>query len=305
MTLKQLKELILNNTPPTDFMIFVSKDNKFLAKQYVTEIARARNAEIVKITSVHEPLQSSAFLLTQYANETLNVLTVETFEERAEDYSQFTDTIVICDNIDKSIAKALEEYIVEMPKFATWQLFDYTKTQVKILEDYEINWLLEVTAGDIYRLNNELDKIKLFKTEDQREVFQAIRFDPYSDLFQIDFYTFVNALVVGNVETVRDYLAHGAAEKLDPIGVANQVTTSLKNILLATQNPGTSAADLGLSPKQHKTLNSIYKTVWVDAVKSKLKFLTQLDVRLKSSELDLSKENMLMYLVSNLMYRIK
>jgi DNA polymerase III delta subunit len=305
MTLKHLKELILNNTPPTDFLVFVCKDNKFLARQYVTELARALNAEEVKITSIYEPLQSSAFLLTQQANDTLNVLTVETFDERAEDYTQFENTIVICDSIEKSLVSALDEYIVEMPKFAAWQLFDFVKTQVNFLEDYEINWLLEGANNDIYRIINELDKVKLFSPEEQRQVFQDIRFEPNSDLFKIDFYTFVNALVVGDCEVIKNYLAHGAASKLDPIGVANQVTNSLKNILLATQNPTATAADLGMSSKQHRALNSIYKTVWVEAVKSKLKFLTRLDVRLKSSELDMSKEDMLTYIVANLAYRIK
>jgi DNA polymerase III delta subunit len=305
MTLKHLKELILNNTPPSDFLVFVCKDNKFLARQYVTELARALNAEEIKITSIYEPLQSSAFLLTQQANDTLNILTVETFDERAEDYTQFENTIVICDSVEKSLVSALDEYIVEMPKFAAWQLFDFVKTQVNFLEDYEINWLLEGANNDIYRIINELDKVKLFSPEEQRQVFQDIRFEPNSDLFKIDFYTFVNALVVGDCEVLKNYLAHEAASKLDPIGVANQVTNSLKNILLATQNPTATAADLGMSPKQHRALNSIYKTVWVEAVKSKLKFLTRLDVRLKSSELDMSKEDMLTYIVANLAYRIK
>ena len=40
MTLMELKEHITNKRVPTDFMIFVNKDNTFLASQYIKELSK-------------------------------------------------------------------------------------------------------------------------------------------------------------------------------------------------------------------------------------------------------------------------
>ena len=303
MTLMDLKKFITDKIVPSDFMIFVSKDCPFLASQYVKALGDLSISGINKINSIYEPQQSSIMLLTNTEG-TLNVLYTDTFDERSEDYSQFENTIVICEQVDKTINKAVEDYTIKLPKFEEWQICDYAKTICPHVEEEELMWLVQAADGSIERVINELDKVKMFDKNDQKQILAAIRFDPQTDLYKVDLFTIVNALVDGDLAVLYEFLKRKNYEVLDPIMLSNRVLTSLKNIILVTQNPGLTAEDCGVSPAQYRALKYKYRSLNVDAVRQKIKFLTNIDLALKSSQLEMSKEAMLNYLVANMSYKI-
>ena len=303
MTLIDLKNFITNNIVPSDFMIFVSKDCPFLAHQYVKALGELSVGGITKINSVYEPLQSSIMLLAT-PTDALNVLYTETFDERSEDYTQFENTIVVCDQVSKDIAKNVEKYVIKFPKLSDWQLFDYAKTICPTIDDEDLQWLVKATDCDIDRVINELAKVSLFNKFEQKEVFAAIRFDPQSDMYKADLFDIVNALVLGDSAVLYDFLKHDGWEIHEPVVLANRAISSLKNIILIVKNPQLSAADLGVSPGQYNFIKSRYRSLRVNAVKQKIKFLSNFDLLLKTSQLELDKRDMLSYLVSNLTFKI-
>jgi hypothetical protein len=303
MTIVELKDFITSGTVPSDFMIFVNKENPFLALQYAQAIGKLAPGGMHKIKSIYEPQQSSLSLLTVPTG-AINILFTDTFDERAEDYSQFEDTIVICEQLDKSIDKNVEKYVIKMPKFENWQICDYAKTLCPALDEDDLMWLITASEGNIYRVINELDKVNLFEKEDQKEIFTSIRFDPQTDLYKIDLFTIVNALVDGDMLILFDFLKRDSYDSLEPVVIANRVFTSLKNILLVTQNPGIKAEECGVSASQYSFLKRKYHSLNIDVIKQKLKFLTNFDLDLKTSRLDMSKRAMMNYLVSNLYYKI-
>ena len=303
MTLIELKNFITSGIVPSEFLILVDKENKFLSKQYVEAIGDLATGGLNKISSIYEPFQSSLALLAAPEG-CINVLTVDTFDERAEDYNQFENTIVVCEQIDKTISKAVEEYTIKLPKFEEWQICDYAKTICPLIEESDLTWLVQATDSSIDRVINELDKVKLFEKNDQKEVFSAIRFDPQTDLYKVDLFTIVNALVEGDLTVLYEFLKHKNYDLLEPIVLSNRALTSLKNIMLVTQNPQLTAEDCGVSPAQYRALKYKYRSINVEAVRRKIKFLTNIDLALKSSELELDKRDMLNYLVANLAYKI-
>ena len=207
MTLIELKECISNNIVPTDFMIFVNKENQFLASQYIKAIESIAENGVRKIKSIYEPQQSSFSLLTS-AEGVVNILNVETFDERAESYSQFENTIVVCEQVDKNIIKNVEEFIIKFPKLEEWQLVDYAKTLCPGVEESDIVWLIQASDNNIERVVNELEKVALFSKEAQQEIFTAIRFDPQTDLYQPELFTIVNALIEGDNQVLFDFVKH-------------------------------------------------------------------------------------------------
>ena len=303
MTLMDLKNSITNKIVPSDFMIFVSKDNPFLASQYVKALGELAAGGINKINSIYEPQQSSLMLLTN-SSEALNILTVDTFDERSEDYSQFENTIVVCEQVDKNIAKNVEDYIIKFPKLEEWQLCDYAKTICPSLDDEDILWLVRASDNSIDRITNELEKARLFKKDEQKEVFSAIRFDPQSDLYKADLFNIVNALVLGDTGVLYEFVKHNGQEIHEPVVLANRALSSLKNIILVTQNPNLTYAELDMTEKQHRYLKNNYRSLNLAAAKKKLKFLSNFDLLLKTSQLELDKRDMLNYLINNLSYKI-
>ena len=303
MTLIELKNFINNSIVPSEFLIFIRKNNNFLVNQYITALGKLAVGGLNKITSIYAPQQSSLAILTAPEG-ALNVLTVETFDERAEDYTQFENTIVVCDQIDKSIIKSVADHIVDFPKLEEWQIFDYAKMICPGLDDEDISWIIKVTNSDIERILNELDKVVLFDKADQKAVFNSIRFDPQTDLYEVDLFNIVNALVEGNTRVLYDFLSHNDCESLEPVVLANRALTSIKNIILVTQNLALTATDCGISASQYKFIQRTYRSLNIDAAKEKLKFLVNFDLALKTSKLDVSKRDMLNYLISHLSYKI-
>ena len=303
MTLIELKKYITNNTVPNDFMIFVAKECPFLARQYEQAISKLTEGGVRKISSIYEPSQSSLALLTSTEN-VINILKVETFDERAEDYKQFENTIVICDQIDKSIAKNVEQFVIKFPKLEEWQILDYAKNICKYVDETDLSWLIKAADNNIERVLNELEKVALFSGEEQKAVFANIRFDTKTDLYKNDLFSIVNALVEGDSSILYDFVRYNGHEEIEPVVLANRAMTSLKNIILVSQNPGLTAEDCGVSAGQFRFLKYKYHSLNIEAIKQKIKFLTNFDLALKTSRLELNKRDMANYLINNLCYKI-
>lgn len=302
MTLIELKESISNKVLPPEFMVFIKKENEFLTNQYVSALSQLAPGGLNKISSIYEVTHSSLVLLT--SQESLNVLYVDTFEERAEDYKQFENTIVVCNQVDKTIAKAVEEFCVKFPKLTDWQISDFAKTLCPGLDDDEITWLIQVTKGDINRILNELEKVSLFNKDQQKEIFNNVIFDPQSDLYELDLFKISNALVDGDTLTLFEFLSHNDYETLEPVALANRAFSSLKNILVISQNPSLTAEECGVSAGQYRFIKINYRNINIIAAKEKLRFLSAFDSDLKSSKLEMSKRSLMDYLISHLTYKI-
>jgi hypothetical protein len=303
MTLMDLKKFITDKIVPSDFMIFVSKDCPFLASQYVKALGDLSISGINKISSIYEPQQSSIMLLTNTEG-ALNVLYTDTFDERSEDYSQFENTIVVCEQVSKDIAKNVENYIIKFPKLTDWQIFDYAKTLCPNIDEEDIKWLIKASENSIERVYNELAKVSLFSNDEQKEIFSAIRFDPQTDLYKADLFDIVNALVSGDQAVLFDFVKHDGHELHEPVVLANRTLSSLKNIIIIAKNPQLTAVDCGVSPGQFNFIRSRYRSLNVDAVRYKIKFLSNFDLLLKTSQLELDKRDMLNYLINNLSFKI-
>jgi DNA polymerase III delta subunit len=238
------------------------------------------------------------------AEDAINILYVETFKERAEDYSLFTNTIVVCDQLDKSIEQAAEPFTINLPKLEAWQIDAYAKQLCPALDDANIAWLTSTTKCDINRVINELSKVSVFDKALQKDIFSALQFDIQHEMYEVDIFNIVNALIDGDMPTLYDLIKHSDQLNIEPVVLANRATTSLKNIILVSQNPELSAEDCGVSAGQRNVLKYKYRSLNVEAAKHKLKFLAEFDLKLKTSKLDLSKRDMLSYLLSNLCYKI-
>ena len=304
MTLIDLKKQLTASTLPADFIILTNKDNKFLSRQYLAAINRLAGSGLRVIKSIYEPSQSSIALLTD-TEDTFNVLYTDTFDERADDYSRFENTVVVCEQVDKSIAEIVEKYVINLPKLEEWQIYDFAKTICPFADEDDIKWLIKATDENIERVVNELEKVALFSKEEQKAIFSAIRFDPQTDLFKADLFSIVNALVDGNNLILLDFLRHDGHELIEPVVLANRTFNSLKNIVLISQNPTLTASDCGVSIGQYRFIKSAYYSLDIEAVRQKLKFLSNFDLSLKTSKLDMSKRDMLSYLINNLAYKIK
>ena len=294
MTLKDLKNAIMQKTLSNNFLILKNVENPlkdsnaaFLSEQYLKEISKVRNLEITPINSIYEPLQSTLSLLVPTA--TLNVLKVDIFEETSLDYSQFLDTIVICNKIDTKILPLLTDFIVEIPKLENWHIEDYVKTLVPNASATNLNWLTKSTDYKIHRILNELDKVKLFNQGEHENIIKALRNDTQSDLYrnfdlekELDIKEFsaqsvANAVVNKNMSQVGYFLLRRQFFNFE-ITLFNYWVLKL----LVDKVPLTFAADQA-------------------ALIDKIDFVSGISNRIRKGELELSNSSLFDYISLNLL----
>jgi hypothetical protein len=241
-------------------------------------------------------------LVIDYENN-LCVYKTETFDTRAENYDEFLNTVVICEKVEKDLADSLKEYIIEIPELDEWHVMDYIKQLCPALNDDEAEWLTKSAKKDLLRVTNELDKVLLFPRNTQKEIISEIKQDPNTDLITITFSDIKEAIEAGNKTKLLEYYFFGKYCKIDPIALANSLLKDYKLHLLIQHDGRAKAEDLGISEGNFKRIKYYGKQYSLEYLKHAIKFLSNIDLRLKSSELEMSNETLIDYLISNLITR--
>ena len=298
MTLMDLKKSIEARNIPDDFMIFLCSENSFIADQYVDAICEINNLVKTRINTLQD--QASALSLVLGSTDELKVMKVDTFEEALIDYSDLKNTVVICNKIDKKVKPLVEDYIIEIAKLADWQTKSYIKLFCPVLNDDELDWLYQATNGDIYKMINEVDKIKLFPVPEQRSVLDAIRFSPDSDLYSVSIFDLADAIIRNNKPFVLEFLRHKNIN-FDLMQIVGATLQKVKNIILVTQNSGKTASEIGINDKYMYRLRKDWNGFPESRLKALLEFISGIDLKLKTGSLDMSKEAQMDYFIANTM----
>lgn len=301
MTLADLKQAIQEQNTPKQFYIFVCPENFFVADQYVEAICEERRVEKAIVNSIYD--QESALSLVLDRDEYLNIIKVDVFNEVAEDYSIFENTIVVCNKIDKKIESLVSDYVVKFPALVDWQIKDYIKQVCPELDLIEIDWLYSTTKNKdgIYRVKNELDKICLFKGPVRKQILAELKFDKDSDLYTVDIFKLSSALILGDTYTVLDYLKHRKTFPIELYSILGLTLADVKKAILVTQNSGKTAADLGMSTGQFNIIKSVYSKVHPERLKYLLNKLSSIDLKIKSGLLDISNQTQVDYLITQML----
>jgi hypothetical protein len=229
----------------------------------------------------------------------LNVLKVETFEEALLDYSGLTNTVVICEKIDKKIKAMVDDYVIAIPKLTDWQIKSYMKLICQDLDQDEIDWLYNACNGDIYKIINEIDKVNLFPSiPERKKALSELRFGPGSDLYSVSLFDLADAIICNNKPFILEFLRHENLN-FDLLSIVGAMLQKVKNIILVTQNSGKKATEIGISDGYFFRLKKDWGGFPLQRLQMLLQFLSGIDLKLKSGLLDMSKEAQIDYLIAN------
>jgi hypothetical protein len=299
MTLKELKTSIKNYTLPETFFIFVHPKNTFLVNRYIDAMCETLKIEKTYASSIFE--QDSALSLVMSFDNKLKVIHVDEFTEYAEDYSQFTNTVVVCEKIKKELLPLVTDYVVEFGELEEWQIKAYMKQKCPGLSDEYVDELFLNAGKDIYRINNELDKISLFEADLQNSTYVSLRDAKNSDLFYIkDAYAIVEAILSGDLDLLKGYLTHRNAYSFEFYQIYTSLLAKVKGIYLTRHCPSITDADLEITAWQLKYLRApaYHLTDW--QLKRAIRVLSDLDVRVKSGTFDMSSNAQIDYILTQL-----
>lgn len=297
MNLIELKRSIESQVVPNDFIIFLCEENSFIADQYIKAICDINNLTKTDINNLQE--QTSALSLVLGGNEELRVLKVDNFDEVVSDYSSLTDTIVVCNKIDKKISKFVEDYVIKVPKLVDWQVKSYIKLICPTLVDEEVDWLYKATGGDIYRIVNEIDKLLLFPTIERKEIFNELRYGKDSDLYALDIFELVDAIVRNNKPVVLNYLRR-ANTMYEFMSLVSLTLKKAKDILMTRKDSNRTASEVGMNVKQWNAISKIYSGFPETRLEELITFLSKIDLKVRQGTFEsLSKDTLIDYFIVN------
>ena len=290
MDIVELKQAVSDGTLGSDFLVLVCDGNQFLANQYINELCRTTARAKNVISSIYS-LNTALSLVMDYS-ETVNVVKTDVFEEKAEDYSEFENIIVICNKVDKKIEKAVSKYMVKMPKLVDWQIKSYIKFCCPGLSDPAVDWLYNLIGNDLYRLQVELDKIKIFKPEDQEQVFSELANDQFVDMFRANIFNLKNELVSGKLNELPQFMTFRETSGIAALQLTSILLNEFKKALFISQNSGLTAADLeglfGITSKQYYAIKKAYQYFPAWKLQENIELLSNIDLRLRTGRLDMT-----------------
>lgn len=279
MELTDLKLKVTTGQIDDSLLILKYTDNKFMSMGYVDMIASIKGLKKVYIDSLNEMDSENAF---DAPTNLLYVLSVENLTERPE--ADTKNLIIVCKQLPTDLAV---DY-VEMPEVQDWMITERIKQKCPGLDDTAISWLTSLGKTDIYRLENELNKIKLFPEGFQNTLFNDMLMNgDYVELLGSEnFFDLANAIFNLDLIKIQDILSRRDFLDLEPDIVLSSLIrsyTDLSKIYFAqTWNP-----NICKTEKQFKYFKAVIcKKYKPQALPNIIEMLTEIDYKLKQGQLN-------------------
>ena len=300
MTLEELKNSILDNTLSDEFIILKCEDNFFIADQYVDMICKNKCMSKEIVDSIFSNTDTSLSLIFNY-DSVLSVVKVDEFNEDDDNYSRFTNTIVICKSIDKKIADKVKEFVVEIPKLVDWQLEDYVRVYCAGLDDKEVSFLVNSCNKNIYKLENEVNRLGIFDKNEQKEILNEAKFSQDTGYVTFSPFDLCGAIVSKDLMKVGTCLYYRKFCDFDPVHLVSILLNQFKNMLYLGFNSGVTAEQLKISSGRAYYIKQDARKYTQEQIKNVISKLTYFDQQLKSGLMDTSKDRQADYLITNIL----
>lgn len=300
MTNEELKSKILDNSLSDNLLILRYEDNKFICKQYVNEISKKRNLEILSVETLEECIPDEFF---GDINNYLYLIDIDNLEKIHYELinDDLKNIIIICNKIPKEIEKEYDKYIVNIVKILDWQILEYMKTKCSLSET-NLKWIQEVSKNNIYRIDNELNKLAIFESSKQDDIFNQIKSESgYNDLNSFDVFKLTNAIIKKDYTTILEILKSIDNMDVEPFGLLTILYNNFKNIINIQLNPNATADSLGMQPKQFNAVKYNCGKYSSGQLLQIFNFLTTLDSRVKGGEIPLDDNQFIDYIVCSVL----
>lgn len=300
MKIEQLKEQIENKTIGNDLLVLVNEKDNFVANQYIHAIASIKNLPIKMAENVDELFMSDNVFFEETDN-SLNVLQIDTFDCEREDLPLLINTIIVCKSVQDKTKQLIGEYICEIPTLTAQNIKEYIMSRCDGLSTEAVNWLYDITNGNIYRIQQEIDKLNLFNKDEQLFCLDKFIEDGlYDDLTNFNIFNLTNAIMKRDVQSVHDILAEIQNMDVDPFGLLTILYNSFKNLIKVQLTSNPTAESLGISPKQFSAIK--YNNVGrfsTEGLNTIIEFLTNIDFRIKNG--DLPTDILIEYIITTIL----
>ena len=291
--IRELKNKIENNTLDDAILIFKYNkvDFEFLCEHYVNEIAKVKKLVKRYISSLDELFRNTNsgddfFTAENIKTPYLYIYKTDTLLSLGE-YYDVKNLIIICGKVSKDIKI---DYI-DFPAVQNWQIEDFVKMRAPGLKDYMVKWICNICKYDFYRLDNELKKIEIFDKKLQPIIFNQMSDEGvFSDLNTLNIMSLTNAIMQKDLFTINTILSDLKNIDIEATGLCTLLLRQFKCNIEVEGNRAWNP-DLLCTEKQFNYLKRNHSKYSIIQMYNIYEFLTSLDMRLKSGELQFKADN--------------
>lgn len=295
MTLEELKDKIISHKAIDLPICFINKDSSFLIKTYIEAIAKNENREIKEVFSLNEidDIENSMFKENDY------LYTFYLTKDQSVTLEQVKNYPLIL--ISEKDIKFENSVTFEKP--LEWQVEEYFKKLVPGLDEREAKWICSNAKYDIDRIKNEADKLNIFDKKDQSRIFQEINNDNgYCDLNELTIFNLSSAIMKKDVLSVKKVIQDIDNIDVEGTGLVTILIKNFYNIIQIQTNKNATPDLLGISPKQFNYLKYNQTNIYSnDELVKNFDFLTSIDYKLKSGLLEMSNQQLVIYVISHVL----
>lgn len=291
MKIETIKEQIENKSVGSEPLIFLYEDINFIPLQYIVEIARIKEKDIEYIDSLASigSNVNDIFGGTTVSN-SLRVLITKELEDINEKFKYETDLYVVVNKIkDKACIEKLSDSVVIVPKLEDWQIKDYVYSLAEGIDTKSLDWLIEATGNDIYRLENELDKFKLFQEAERKYLFEDMLSDgAFVDLSNFNVFNITNAVTSRDYNTLKNALKEIKSFDAEPLGVVTLLYNGFRKLILVWLANNPTPENTGLKSGMIWAIKNQPRVFNKEQLLSSYLLLTNIDKMLKTGYIDTS-----------------
>ena len=289
MTLEQLKNDIINNCYNGCPIVFVYSDSKFVPTQYVDKIVQDNNYTVDYKYDVDGSIISSIDLFGQnITDQYIRVYDVDVFDYCDSRLLTEKNIFVICKKVSDEAESMYKDLIINVPKLEDWQIKDYVYSLVEGIKESDLNRLISLCRNNIYRIESEIAKIILFKSELRQKLFSEFELDGvFSDLSDSTIFDLSDAILKRDSKKLAYVYKQLDCMDVNPVGLINLLYQSIKNIIKIQLIKNSTPESSGIAKNKFFAIkyNYIGKYNKQQLVKIFL-FLTELDKQIKLGLID-------------------
>lgn len=298
MELKKIKEDIKLHKLNESIIIFKCDDTKFIANQYIDEISRYKNLIKTYVDNISKCENYNNNFFDEPVKDKLFIINTNVFKSDVNNLSGYDNIIIVCNKLDDSTKSLFDRYIVEVPKIESWQILEYMKVKCKGIKEDDLIWLRDISNNDIYRIENEINKINIFNTDFQEDIFKSMKQESmYSDLSLYNIYNITNCILKKDTNKLKTILKEINSIDVEGIGLLTILHNNFKNIISIQLNRNASPESLNMNSKQFNAIRYSCGILNNSELIKIFKFLTDLDYKIKSGSIQLSNDRLIDYII--------
>lgn len=290
MKIETLKASIEANNISDSLIVFHYEDVPFVAVQYVKEISRIRNLKVSYIEDITALEKSSEDIFgTSQTSSDITVYKCDTFESISENLARQKDLIIVARKISAAAKKLFQPYIVEIPKLKEWQIKDYVYSSVPGIDSKELDWFIQTCHFDIYRIENELDKLKLFSENERKFLFSDMKYQgAFSDLSVYNVFNITNAVTSKDINNLINALKEIKSFDAEPLGIVTLLYQGFRKLIQVWLAKNPTPDNTGLKSNVIYALNKAPRVYSKEQLLNCFLMLTEIDKQLKSGKIEIN-----------------